>query len=145
VDNITIQLLTPDQYPLLEDFCLAEGIPMLSPEWSKVVAAIDTESGKIVGIMVVQMQLHCEPIWIKEGYRNGEISKQMADSLDGYLDGLAFSSGQPIGVWANPTNPASERIVRQREFVKVEKPVYTKVYDGSKLAEMLAMDSDMAV
>lgn len=82
------------------------------------------------------MQVHVEPIWIEEGYRDGKLSTELADSLDGYLDGLAVGGGQPIGVWANPTNAAAERIVKIRGFQKCEKPVYTKTYTGDKLAQI---------
>jgi len=136
MSNVIVKFLDPEQYYLLEEFCEQENIPMLNPEWSKVVAAIDLDTQKVVGIMVAQMQVHVEPIWIKEGYRDGKLSTEMADSLDGYLDGLAVASGIPIGVWANPTNPAAIKICRVRGFQPCENPVYTKTYTGDKLAQM---------
>jgi len=110
---------------------------MLNPDWSKVVAAIDLNSSKVVGIMVAQMQIHVEPIWVKEDYRNKKVSNQLADALDGYLDGLALSSGQPIGAWANPSNLAAERICRLRGFQQCANPVFTKTYTGDKLSQIV--------
>lgn len=136
MSNIIVRFLDPEQYYLLEEFCEQENLPMLHPEWSKVVAAIDLDTQKVVGIMVAQMQVHVEPIWIKEGYRNGKLSTELADSLDGYLDGLAVAGGREIAVWANPTNPAAVKICRIRGFQQCEKPVYTKTYTGDRLAQM---------
>ena len=137
ISMVIVRPLEQNEYHLLDTFCEEENIPRLNPEWSKVIAAIDEDSGRVVGIMVAQMQIHVEPIWIKEGYRNKKVSADLADALDGYLDGLAVSSGQRIGVWANPTNLASERIVRLRGFQQCESPVFTKVYDGDKLSALL--------
>lgn len=136
--NIIVRMLDPEQYFLLEEFCTTEGIPMLDPEWSKVVAAIDLDTEKIVGIVVAQTQIHLEPIWIKKEYQGNGLWEEMADRLEGYIDGIAFTSGSSIAVWNQPTNAAAERICRMRGYTKSEKPLYTKVYDGEKLAKLLS-------
>jgi hypothetical protein len=137
MNNIIVKMLDPEQYHLLEEFCKEEDIPMLDPEWSKVVAAIDIDIEKVVGIVAAQTQVHLEPIWIKKDYQGKGIWEEMADRLEGYIDGLALSSGKSIGVWNQPTNGAAERICRMRGYTKSEKPLYTKVYDGKKLSELL--------
>lgn len=132
-NNVIIRMLDPEQYYLLEEFCEREGIPMLNPEWSKVVAAIDMETQKVVGIVVCQMQLHMEPIWIQSEFQGKGIWEMMADAMEGYLNILAFGSGETISVWNQPTNAAAERICRIRGYVKGERPLWYKVYDGKNL------------
>lgn len=136
-ENVVIKMLDPEHYYLLEDFCKEENLPMLNPEWSKVVAAIDTDAGKVIGIVVAQMQIHTEPIWIKKQYQGGGLWEEMVEVMEGYLDSLAFIAGVPIGVWNNPTNAAAERICRMRGYEKSEKPLYTKIYDGARLTKLL--------
>lgn len=130
-------MLDPEQYYLLEEFCEAEGIPMFNPEWSRVVAAIDMDTEKVVGIVVAQMQTHTEPIWIDKNYQGQGLWEIMVESMEGYLDMLAGYSGTPIAVYNQPTNAAAERIVRMRGYTKCEKPLYTKVYNGEKLSKLL--------
>jgi hypothetical protein len=133
MNNVIIKMLDPEQYYLLEEFCARENIPMLNPDWSKVVAAIDSETGKVVGIVVCQMQLHMEPIWIQKEFQGKGIWELMADAMEGYLHMLAWASGEKISVWNQPTNVAAERICRLRGYVKGERPLWYKVYDGAEL------------
>lgn len=126
-------MLEQDEFDRLIEFCEEENIPMLNPEWAKVVALIDTDLDKVVGIVVCQMQIHNEPIWIKKEYQNGQRWKEMADVMEGYLDMLALTSGVSIGVYNQPTNAAAERICRRRGYEKSDKPLYTKTYTGEGL------------
>lgn len=131
--NTIVRMLDPDDFWMLDDFCLEEGIPIVSAEWSKVVALIDTDTGKVVGIVCSQLQIHNEPIWIKKEYQDGEVWKEMADVMEGYLDMLALASGASIAVYNQPTNAAAERICRLRGYEKCDKPLYTKIYTGEGL------------
>lgn len=135
MNNIIIKMLDPEQYYLLEEFCEKENIPMLNPEFSKVVAAIDTEAEKIVGVVVAQMQAHLEPIWIQKEYQGNGLWEMMGDAMEGYLHMLAFSSDTELGVYSQPTNAAAERICRMRGFTKSDKPLYIKVYNGEGLTK----------
>lgn len=135
MNNVVVKMLDPEQYYLLEEFCEREGIPMLKPDWSKVVAAIDMDSGKIVGIVVAQMQIHTEPICISKEYQGKGLVELMTDSMEGYLDMLAGGSGVDIGVYNQPTNAAAERICRMRGYQKSDKPLYVKVYKGDELTK----------
>jgi len=137
MNNIVTKMLEPEQHILLEEFCKEEGIPILDPEWSKVVAAIDLDTGKVVGIVAAQTQIHLEPIWIKKEYQGKGLWEEMADRLEGYIDGIALTSGSEIAVWNQPTNAAAERICRMRGYSKSDKPLYTKVYTGEKLSKLL--------
>lgn len=137
MDNVTIRMLDPEQYWMLEEFCEQENIPMLNPQWSKVVAAIDETTDKIVGIVVCQMQAHMEPMWIKKEYQGKGIWEEMAEIIEGYLDVLAFSQGASIGVYNQPTNAAAERICRMKGYTKSDKPLYVKVYTGERLIQRL--------
>lgn len=131
MNNVLIRMLDPEQYYLLEEFCEKEGIPIPNPEWSKVIAAIDRDTEKVVGILVCQMQVHTEPIWIQKEYQGKGLWEMMADAMEGYLDMLAWGSGEKISVWNQPTNPAAERICRLRGYVQGQRPLWYKVYDGS--------------
>lgn len=131
-DDITIRMLDPEQFYLLEEFCESENIPTPNPDFSKVVAAIDQDTGKVVGIVVAQMQAHTEPIWVKKEYQGDGIWEEMADAMEGYLDMLAYGSGAQIAVYNQPTNAAAERICRMRGYTKCDKPLWTKVYGLSK-------------
>lgn len=133
MQNVIVRMLEQDEFDRLIEFCEEENIPMLNPEWAKVVALIDVDLDKVVGIVVCQMQIHNEPIWIKKEYQNGQRWKDMADVMEGYLDMLALTSGVSIGVYNQPTNAAAERICRRRGYEKSDKPLYTKVYTGEGL------------
>jgi hypothetical protein len=136
MNNVIIKMLDPEQYYLLEEFCEREKIPMLNPEWSKVVAAIDTEKEEIVGIVVAQMQIHCEPVWVQKEHQGKGLVKQMTTILEGYLDMLAYSSGVNIAVWNQPTNAAAERICRMAGYERSDKSLWTKIYTGDGLSKM---------
>ena len=135
MQNVIVRMLEQDEFDRLIEFCEEENIPMLNPEWAKVVALIDVDLDKVVGIVVCQMQIHNEPIWIKKEYQNGQRWKDMADVMEGYLDMLALTSGVSIGVYNQPTNAAAERICRMRGYEKSDKPLYTKIYRGEGLLD----------
>jgi hypothetical protein len=140
VNNIIVKTLDPEQYYLLEEFCKEEGIEAPSPEFSWVEAAIDTNTGKIVGIVVTQMLIHTEPIWIKKEYQGKGLKEVLMDKMEGRLDASAISLGKPIHVYNQPTNAAAERICKQRGYTKCEIPLYTKIYSGDKLAKLLNIE-----
>lgn len=127
-DNIVVRMLDPEQFYLLEDFCQAEEIPVPNSEFSKVVAAIDLDTQKVVGVVVTQMQAHTEPIWIKKEYQGSGLVDELCDAMEGYLETIAFGAGVELAVYNQPTNPAAERICRLRGYNKCDKPLYTKVY-----------------
>lgn len=130
-------MLDPEQYYLLEEFCQSENIPVPHPEYSYVVAAIDLDLGKVVGIVAAQIQVHTEPMWLKKEYQGEGLWQAMADKMEGYLDFRSAQGGADIHVWCQPTNAAAERICRMRGFQKCDKPLYTKVYNGAKLVELM--------
>lgn len=137
MDNVIVRVLEPEQYYLLEEFCREEGIEAPSPEFSWVVAAIDLQIEKIVGIVVTQMLIHAEPIHIKKEYQGHGLKEELMDRMEGRLDASALQLGKPIHVYNQPTNAAAERICRQRGYVKSDKPLYNKIYSGEKLAGLL--------
>jgi Acetyltransferase (GNAT) domain len=137
MNNIVVKTLAPEEYHLLEEFCIEEEIDCPSPDFSWVEVGIDTNTGKIIGIVVTQMLIHTEPILLKKEYQGKGIKEMLMDSMEGRLDASAIQLGKPIHVYNQPTNVAAERICRQRGYVKSDKPLYNKIYDGSKLAELL--------
>lgn len=142
LNNVSIRLLDPEEFWILEEFCEEQDIPMLNPEWSRVVTAIDDVTGKVVGIVVCQMQAHMEPMWIKKEYQGRGIWEEMAEVIEGYLDVLAFSHGAKIAVYNQPTNVAAERICRMKGFEKSDKPLYVKVYTGDRFTQSLSNEGD---
>jgi ribosomal protein S18 acetylase RimI-like enzyme len=132
-----IKMLAPEHYYLLEEFCKEEGIEAPSPDFSWVEAAIDMDAGKIVGIVVTQMLIHTEPIWIKKEYQGKGLKERLMDEMELRIDEASALKGAPIHVYAEPTNPASEKICRQRGFTQSERKFWTKVYGGERFIELL--------
>ena len=137
MSNLYIRTLAPDEYYLLDKFAEEEKIEIPSPDFSWVEAAFDEETGEIVGIVVTQMLIHAEPIWIKKEYQGKGIKEELMDRMEGRLDASAAFIGKPVHVYNQPTNAAAERICRQRGYVKSDRPLYNKVYTGEKLVELL--------
>ena len=130
-------MLDPEQYYLLEKFCEEEGIDAPSPEFSWVKAAIDVDEGEIVGIVVTQMLIHTEPIWIKKEHQGRGLKERLMDAMELRIDEASILKGVPIHVYAEPTNAASEKICRQRGFTQSERKFWTKIYTGEKFIELL--------
>lgn len=124
---IKTMFIEPDQFYLVDEFTDSENISRLNPAFSRVVAAVDTESGKVVGIMVVQMVLHAEPIWIKEEYQGRGIWREMAETMDGYLMEMA-AQGIVAGVYTQPTRPETKAICEKMGYYEAEHPLYVKLY-----------------
>ena len=120
---------------MLDEFCEQESIPVPNCEFSKVVAAIDQNTDKVVGIVAAQMQIHTEPMWIKKEYQGKQLWNEMSEVLEGYLDALAFTQGVRIGAYNQPTNAAAERICRMKGYEKSDKPLYIKVYTGDRFTK----------
>jgi hypothetical protein len=137
MNNIIIRMLDPEQYYLLEEFCQREGIDAPSPEFSWVVAAIDTEIGKIVGIVVAQMLIHCEPIWLQKDVQGKGLKEKMMDMLELKLDEASVLKNVPIHTYVEPTNPAAEKICKKRGFVQSERKFWTKFYTGESFIKLL--------
>jgi len=123
-DNITVRFLDPSEYPLIDRFFDEEGVPRLDPAWSKVVAAFDTSIGQVVGIMVLQLVAHAEPIIIDPAYRGEGIWRPMAEMMDGYAEFVCIP-----GLYTQPTNPAAHAICEKMGFEEREYPLFCKIYD----------------
>ena len=137
MSNIVIKMLDPEQYYLLEEFCKDEGIECPSPDFSWIGAAIDLDKGKVVGIVVTQMLIHTEPLWIKKEYQGRGLKEKLMDAMELRIDEASALKGVPIHVYAEPTNPASEKICRQRGFTQSERKFWTKIYTGERFIELL--------
>ena len=103
MDKIRIKILEPDEFYLVDHFFDDEGVPRLDPNFSKVIAALDIETGKAVGVMCLQMVLHAEPIIIEPAYRGMGLWEPMARWLTVTCKPVAWLDSMP-----NPfTNPQS--------------------------------------
>lgn len=118
----------PEQFYLVDEFCDSEGIPKLNPNFSKVVAAIDVDTEKVVGLIAAQMVLHTEPIWINEAYRSQGIWREMAEMFEGYMSHMA-EIGAIAGLYTQPTNDESRAIAKKMGFYESENPLYIKLYN----------------
>jgi len=123
--NIKIKFLGPDEYYLIDHFFDEEKVPRLDPNFSKVVAAIDTAKGRVVGIMCLQLVAHAEPIIIDAEYRQQGVWWDMAQMMNGYVS----SMGLP-GLYTQPTHDAARHMCEKIGFVEVEHPLYVKIYDN---------------
>lgn len=123
-DNITVRFLDPGEYPLIDRFFDEEKVPRLDPLWSKVVAAFDTITGQVVGIMVLQLVGHAEPIIIDPAYRGEGIWRPMAEMMDGYAEFVCIP-----GLYTQPTNPAARAICEKMGFEERDHPLWCKIYD----------------
>lgn len=122
-DNITVRFLNPDEYSLIDRFFDDEKVPRLDPVWSKVVAAFDTTTDQVVGIMVLQLVAHAEPIIIDPVYRGEGIWRPMAEMMDGYAEFVCIP-----GLYTQPTGEAAKAICRKMGFEEREHPLWCKLY-----------------
>jgi len=123
--NIVYRFLNEEEYYLADQFFEDQQVPKLDPKWSKVIAAIDMDIPKVVGIMCLQLVAHAEPIMIEKEYREQGIWREMAEMMDGYL----FASGVP-GVYTQPTNPTAKALTEKMGFEESKHPLCVKIYDS---------------
>ena len=127
INKVKVQVIEPDAFYLVDSFCDQEGIPRLDPNWSRVIAGIDTKLEKVVGIMVLQLVAHAEPIWIEEAYRGNGLWKEMADMADGYFQEMA-DNGILKGVYTQPTSEESVHIAKAMGMEECEFPLFVKKF-----------------
>ncbi len=58
--------LTPEEIKSVEGVFLATGNPLPDPAISTFVGVV--EGGEVVAFLVLQLKLHAQPMWIKEGH-----------------------------------------------------------------------------
>ena len=75
--NMTYRLLTPDEWPKLEPLFGDEPLPV--PQTS-VVAIAENEDDEILGVFVLQLQWHLEPLIIKNPKVNFLRLKEVLDN-----------------------------------------------------------------
>lgn len=63
--KIEYRELTPDEVASLIPIFQGQDAVFPRPEYSRFVGAV--EGGKVIGFIVLQIQLHAEPMWIEEG------------------------------------------------------------------------------
>lgn len=125
--GVQVRFLQPEEYPMADEFFSREGIPRLDPNWSKIVAAIDLATGKVEGVMCLQVVAHAEPIWLSPDYRGDGIWRGMAETMDGYLTEMA-RQGALAGVYSQPTHPEAEHLCQAMGMRLSGHPLYVKNY-----------------
>lgn len=120
--NIRTRVLEPEEFYLLEPLIEA-GAPPLDPDWSRVIASIDQDSGQIVGFIALQMILHAEPIVIKPEFREQGLWRELAEFTDGYLRTIGVR-----GIYNQPTNEKAEAICEKMGMVRSDYPLWVKTY-----------------
>lgn len=121
-EQLFYKYLEPEEYHLIDRFFDEENSPRLDPRFSKALVAM-TEGGEVVGMICVQLVAHAEPIIIDPEWRQKGVGKELVARMDGYLEAL----GVP-GVYTQPTNPAAEALTKMAGFVRMENPLYMKLY-----------------
>jgi hypothetical protein len=126
--SIQVRFLEPREYPLADKFFDREGIPRLDPNWSKIGAAIDLDTGRIVGAICLQLVAHVEPIIIAKAYRGSGLWREMAEIMDGYLSTMA-RQGAIAGVYAQPTHQVAEHLCQEMGMSPCEHNLWVKIYN----------------
>lgn len=121
--NLRTRPLDPEEWYLLEPL-LEPGATPMDPQFCRVVASIDQDSGKVVGFIALQMVLHAEPIIIAEELRGEGLWKELAEYTDGYISTLGVN-----GVYNQPTNEAARHIAEEMGYVQADHPLFVKYYN----------------
>ena len=127
-----IRFLSPEEYPMLNEFFQRENCPPLDPMFSRVVAAVD--NGKVVGAMCLHLVAHAEPIWIDQAYQGTGLWKDLTDKMDGYLTELG-RQGALYGVYTQPTREETKYICQQMGYVESPHPLWVKHYNQPPIDE----------
>lgn len=123
----TIRFLDPEDFGQLDPLFAAQGAPPLDPNFSKVVVATSPNQAgqpEVVGIMVLQMVPHAEPIVVREDFQGTGLWRDLASTMDGYLSAL-----QIPGVYTQPVHGTSEAICRKMGFEPAAHPLWVKLYN----------------
>ena len=109
-----IRHLDPSEYGRLKGMMDTDDwIP--DHELSSIVVAED--GGEIVGFWVCQYQIHCEPVWIKEGYRSGTVLGRMYAKMRKSVAGTVFAFSE---------RPDTADYLRRLGFHKTGYEIYQK-------------------
>ena len=126
-EGIEVRFLKESEYPLINHFFDAEGCPRLDPGFSKIVAGfIQGEDGeeRVVGIMVLQMVVHAEPIIILPEFQGKGLWREMAEMLDGYMMAL-----QLPGAYTQPMREETKAMCEKMGYRECEFPLWVKLYN----------------
>lgn len=128
MSDLTIKFVEPELFGLVDEFCDSHKLTRLDPNWARVIAAFDSAIGKIVGIMVLQLIPHAEPIVIDKAYRGNGVWKEMTEILDSYLQEMA-NVGAIKGVYTQPTSEVSKYMAEAMGMEECEFPLFVKTYE----------------
>ncbi len=124
LDGPVVRFLNPDEFDLVVPLFAAEGAPVPDPNFSKVLVALDGD--KVAGVMVAQMVLHVEPIIIGQEYRKTGVWREMAETMDGYLEACGM-----MGAYAQPVHESTKHMCEAMGYVEMEHPLFLKIYDSN--------------
>jgi hypothetical protein len=116
---MTYRFIEGPELELLRDTIEKQGWSQLNPYSSK--ALVCEEDGEILGFLVVQAQLHSEPIWVKTDKRGratgiaSELSSKMAEHLK--------ENNVPC-FFCQADNPFVVELCEENGMLKVESPIY---------------------
>src|SRR3954463_4159972 len=63
-----VRLLTPEEIQTLIPIFEGAGSTLPNPAISQIVGCV--ENGEVIAFLVLELKLHAEPMWIKEGHSN---------------------------------------------------------------------------
>ena len=120
--DMEVRFLEPEEFHLIAPLFEAEKAAMPDPRFGKVLVAMDGD--RIAGLMAAQMVLHVEPIIIGRDYRGSGIWKELAETMDGYLEACGVA-----GAYTQPVLDSTRHMCEMLGYKEVEQPLYLKLYD----------------
>jgi len=108
----------PEACDQLNDLIAMRGWTPLNSKTSRALVAYDDE-GQVIGFSVVQLFPLLGPFLVLPEYRDGKLSKELADETYLFLQQV-----DTRGYLAICDSPVAERLCRKRGMKKIESPVY---------------------
>ena len=112
-----IRELTVDEFSRIPPEATANYTPV--PGVHRVSAAFDGD--EIVGIWVVLMVPHAEPIWIREDHRGGTLIPRLWDGVKAILEDMGLNG--VVGIIPD-SNPATKRIAKSIGAVAIPGSIF---------------------
>ena len=80
------------------------------------------ENGELVGAFVLQAHPLLGPLWVRDGLRDGDLSKKLAQEMETFLHNIDYR-----GALAICDSPASEKLCRKFGMTQIKVPVYLAI------------------
>lgn len=117
-------LSAPEVQHVINPICSKEGWPQLNINVDQPTNLVRGafEDGNLVGFLAMQLFPMLGPAWVDPAYRDGTVSRQMADHMHEFL-----RSHEARGYLVVADNAVTERLCERYAMKRVESPVYMAV------------------